>query len=71
MRRAHEEAASRGFRTIGLGVDIGNAPARALYRRKGYRESGAGRFLVSYPYLDEDGVERQAHETCTYLIKKL
>jgi ribosomal protein S18 acetylase RimI-like enzyme len=71
MRRAQEEAAARGFGTIGLGVDIGNAPARRLYRQEGYLESGLGEFLVSYPYLDEDGVERQAHETCTYLIKRL
>jgi ribosomal protein S18 acetylase RimI-like enzyme len=71
MRRAHEEARARGFTVVGLGVDVGNATARALYRKEGYKESGSGRFLVSYPYLDEDGVERQAHETCTYLRKKL
>lgn len=71
MRRAHEEAAARAFRTVGLGVDIGNAPARALYRGEGYEETGSGRFVVSYPYIDEHGVERQAHETCTYLIKKV
>jgi ribosomal protein S18 acetylase RimI-like enzyme len=71
MRRAEEEAAGRGFRTLGLGVDIDNVPARRLYRRDGYQESGLGRFVVSYPYIDEDGVERQAHETCTYLIKRL
>jgi ribosomal protein S18 acetylase RimI-like enzyme len=71
MRRAHEEAAARGFRTIGLGVDIDNVPARRLYRREGYGESGLGRFLVSYPYIDEDGVERQAHENCTYLVRSL
>ena len=28
-------------------------------------------FVVSYPYIDEDGAERQAHETCTYLVKQL
>jgi ribosomal protein S18 acetylase RimI-like enzyme len=71
MQRAAEEAAARGFGTIGLGVDIGNVPARRLYRREGYEESGLGQFVVSYPYIDEDGIERQAHETCTYLIKRL
>jgi ribosomal protein S18 acetylase RimI-like enzyme len=71
MRRAHDEAAARGFRRVGLGVDIGNVPARGLYRQEGYEETGSGRFLVSYPTIDEQGVERQAHETCTYLIKDL
>ncbi len=71
MRRAEDEAVSRGFGTLGLGVDVGNVPARRLYRREGYEEAGLGRFLVSYPHLDEQGVERQAHETCTYLVKKL
>jgi ribosomal protein S18 acetylase RimI-like enzyme len=71
MRRAEEEAGARGFRTVGLGVDVGNAPARGLYRQEGYEEAGFGRFVVSYPYIDEDGAERQATEICTYLIKRL
>lgn len=71
MRRAADEAAAHGFRKIGLGVDIGNVSARRLYRQEGYEETGLGRFVVSYPYIDADGVERQAHETCTYLVKRL
>lgn len=71
MQRAAETAQAHGFRTIALGVDIDNAPARGLYRQEGYEESGLGRFVVSYPYIDEDGAERQAHETCTYLVKQL
>ncbi len=71
MQRAAAEAAAHGFRAVGLGVDIGNVPARRLYDQEGYEETGLGQFLVSYPYIDEDGVERQAHETCTYLVKRL
>jgi ribosomal protein S18 acetylase RimI-like enzyme len=71
MQRAADEAEARGFERVGLGVDVGNVPARRLYFREGYEESGLGRFVVSYPYIDEDGVERQAHETCTYLVKRL
>ncbi len=71
MRRAAAEAAARSFRRVGLGVDIGNVPARRLYAQEGYEEAGLGQFLVSYPYIDEAGVERQAHETCTYLFKVL
>jgi ribosomal protein S18 acetylase RimI-like enzyme len=71
MRRAEQEAAARGFSALGLGVDVDNAPARALYAQEGYVESGSGEFVVSYPYLDENGLERQARELCTYLVKRL
>ena len=71
LRRAAEKASEYGFNVIGLGVDIGNTPARRLYFAEGYEESGTGEFIVSYPYIDEEGYERQAHETCTYLVKKL
>jgi ribosomal protein S18 acetylase RimI-like enzyme len=71
MQRAATEAAGHGFHTVGLGVDIGNTPARRLYFAEGYEESGTGQFVVSYPYIDEEGFERQAHETCTYLVKSV
>lgn len=71
MRRAEAEAVARGFRTLGLAVDVDNGPARRLYQQERYEESGLGRFAISYAYLDERGIERQAHETCTYLIKRL
>jgi ribosomal protein S18 acetylase RimI-like enzyme len=71
MRRAAHEACAHGFSAVGLGVDIGNTPARRLYFAEGYEESGTGEFVVSYPYIDEEGYERQAHETCTYLVKRL
>src|SRR5262245_25419054 len=71
MRRAADEASAHGFTMVGLGVDIDNVGARRLYFAEGYEESGTGQFVVSYPYIDENGDERQAHETCTYLVKKL
>jgi len=70
MRRAEAEAAARRINALGLGVDVHNVPARRLYAKEGYEETGFGEFVVTYPYLDEDGVERQAHETCTYLVKR-
>jgi ribosomal protein S18 acetylase RimI-like enzyme len=70
MHRAQAEASARGITALGLGVDIHNVPARRLYAQESYEESGFGEFVVSYPYLDEHGVERQANETCTYLIKR-
>ena len=47
MQRAATEAAAHGFHTVGLGVDIGNTPARRLYFAEGYEESGTGQFVVT------------------------
>ena len=57
LRRTIREAAPEAIETI-------------AYSMPAFRSHG-GQFLVSYPYIDEDGVERQAHETCTYLVKRL
>ncbi len=37
---AEQLARESGFARIGLDVDVENAPARALYEKLGYRESG-------------------------------
>lgn len=39
-RAAEEEAAARGFDRLSLTVSIDNEPARTLYERLGYRDSG-------------------------------
>ncbi len=39
-RAAEREAAARGFDRLSLTVGIGNAPARKLYERLGYRDTG-------------------------------
>ena len=38
---AEERVRARGFDRIALDVDVENAPARALYEKLGYRESGS------------------------------
>jgi ribosomal protein S18 acetylase RimI-like enzyme len=38
--RAEEEARTRGFDRLRLGVSVDNAPAQALYRRCGYVDAG-------------------------------
>lgn len=38
--RAEDEARSRGFARLRLGVSVDNAPAQALYRRCGYVDAG-------------------------------
>jgi GNAT superfamily N-acetyltransferase len=70
MRRARECTEDHGFHALGLKVATDNDPARRLYLQEGYEEAGYGEIVVSYPYLDENGVERMARETCTYLVKR-
>ena len=38
--RAEDEARTRGFDRLRLGVGVENAPAQALYRRAGYVDAG-------------------------------
>jgi ribosomal protein S18 acetylase RimI-like enzyme len=38
--RAEDEARTRGFDRLRLGVSVDNAPAQALYRRCGYVDAG-------------------------------
>jgi len=39
-KAAEQLVRERGFTRIGLDVDVDNAPARALYEKLGYRETG-------------------------------
>lgn len=71
LREAERQAAQRGHRRIGLAVAVENWRARALYHRLGYRESGLGRFVSSWSYVDDHGEEVAEQETCIYLRRSL
>ncbi len=71
MRTAEQAARERGYATIGLSVGVENTRARALYLRRGYRESDIPPFDVRWSSRDERGVERIESETCTYFTRRL
>lgn len=71
MERAERLAAQRGYQQVSLNVALDNVRARALYERRGYRDSGLGTHSSRWPYLDEQGQERWREETCMRLVKRL
>jgi GNAT superfamily N-acetyltransferase len=72
---ASEQAAGdAGWDTIGLSVTVSNPDnelARAIYHRRGYRDSGQGEFHDGYHYHDAAGVRCYHGEQHVYLVKRL
>jgi GNAT superfamily N-acetyltransferase len=71
MEHAEGEARRRGYRQVGLSVALDNPRARALYERRGYRDSGLAPYDSRWPYLDECDREQWHEETCVRLVKPL
>jgi ribosomal protein S18 acetylase RimI-like enzyme len=71
MERAEQLAAQRGWRQVGLSVALDNPRARALYERRGYRDSGIGTHDSRWPYPDEHGQECWHEESCVQMVKLL
>jgi GNAT superfamily N-acetyltransferase len=71
LQEAETLAAARGFRRIGLSVDVRNPRAHALYTRLGYRDAGLGSHHEEGDYVDRRGVLQRWDETCVYLVKWL
>jgi ribosomal protein S18 acetylase RimI-like enzyme len=71
MEHAERLVAQRGYRQVGLSVALDNPRARALYERRGYRDSGLGTHNSRWPYLDEQDRECWHQETCVRLVKQL
>jgi ribosomal protein S18 acetylase RimI-like enzyme len=70
MQAAEGAARRRGVRWLGLGVDVDNSAAAALYARLGYTSTGV--FAHSgYDYVDDDGIEQHAVECNEYLVMEL
>lgn len=71
MEVAEHLAAQLGYCQVRLSVAIENVRARALYERRGYRDSGGGTHISRWPYLDGHGQEHWREETCVRLVKSL
>jgi ribosomal protein S18 acetylase RimI-like enzyme len=72
MREAEQRAKASGASLVGLSVGIENAPARALYRKLGYRPTEVADYFVSWTYIDrETGDEKEEGEMCSFWLKSL
>jgi ribosomal protein S18 acetylase RimI-like enzyme len=62
-------AVERGLDGVWLDVAVDNANAKRLYERLGYRQEGPT-VLNRWSYVDEDGTQREAEETCYRMYKR-
>jgi ribosomal protein S18 acetylase RimI-like enzyme len=67
---AEREAAARGHREIGLTVSVANIPARRLYERLGYADSGEEPQRVSGT-ITLRGEPLEVDDTLVWLVKRL
>ncbi len=70
LAAAEKLARQRGYSRIGLGVALGN-PVLALYKRRGFRDSGFGEYRHDVVDDRENGQGEVAKVTDIYLIKEL
>lgn len=69
LAEAERRIALFGHPAAALGVGVDNPRAQALYERRGYRDTGA-RSTLTYRYVDEAGVTREATEHDAVLVRK-
>ena len=62
---------ARGYRKMGLGVDVRNPRAQTLYERLGFHDAGLGVHYEHGGYVDRDGHARTWDDACIYLVKEL
>jgi ribosomal protein S18 acetylase RimI-like enzyme len=72
LAAAERAARDSGLGLVGLAVTVSNPNndiARAMYERRGYRESGFGEYEDGYAYWTASGEERWDGEPHRFLIK--
>ncbi|HEX4197554.1 MAG TPA: GNAT family N-acetyltransferase [Caulobacteraceae bacterium] len=69
----HEaEIRARPAADVGLSVGVDNAPARALYRKLGYRPAAIPDYPVTWNYIDRvTGEIGEEGEVCSFWLKPL
>lgn len=70
MQAAESESRRRGVRWLGLGVDVDNSAAAALYARLGYTSTGVAAHS-EYDYVDEEGGQQHASERNGIWVREL
>ena len=71
LRSAECLVQQRGYRQIGLSVDVRNTRAYRLYKQLGYRDSHLGEHYERGEFVDRHGQLQTWEERCIYLIKPL
>jgi ribosomal protein S18 acetylase RimI-like enzyme len=71
MDRCETLARERGYTSIGLSVATTNTRARALYERRGYRDTGFGTFPARWTNFFSDGRTEEHEEELIYMVKSL
>jgi len=71
LQTAEAMILERGYRQIGLSVDVTNMRAQALYTRLGYCDAGFPSCCKHWRYQGEGGILLEYEEVCRYLIKAL
>ncbi len=64
-------AREQKYPQIGLSVGVDNIRARALYKRRGFRDTGFGEYRETGSYKDRDGKVKSWELICTYFVKHL
>lgn len=62
---------ARGLTRAAMGVGLANHRAASLYEELGYRDWGHGSYVDRWTWVDDDGVEHEDSEPCTWLIKDI
>ncbi len=72
IKEAEKLAREHGCKTIGLEVGSADNPAaKRLYKKLGYKDWMRGAFVISWEYVDKDGIRSTPTETVIYMYKPL
>jgi len=71
MQKAIILTVQQGYSQLGLAVRSDNIPAISLYESLGFKDLGIDEYVISWPYINKEGVSEIHEETCIYMVKSL